>query len=231
MKHGAAQGIIPSVDETVLPPTFKGRQYELRALGLRDFAGVRGEQALDPFALATFAKLMVVDFDQIEGLSQETREHLLGTGSGAWSGGTCSRPLPNGWRLVILNPRHGAQRNNATLMEEVCHVFLGHKANRLAIVAEDRNGKTVSRDYNEADEEAAYAVGAAALVPFAALRRFVLQGKTSKEIAQHFNVSRELVEYRMKVSRLWHEYKMRHEEEMRRREQQNGNHSRATHNK
>lgn len=218
------------VDETVLPPTYKGRQYELRALGLRDFAGVREEQALDPFALAEFAKLMVVDFDQIEGLSTETREHLLGTGSGAWSGGTCSRPLPNGWRLVILNPRHGAQRNNATLMEEVCHVFLGHKANRLAIVAEDRNGKTVSRDYNDADEEAAYAVGAAALVPFAALRRFVLRGKTSREIAQHFNVSRELVEYRMKVSRLWHEYKTRHAEEMRRREQQqNGNHSRAAH--
>ncbi|HEX8706880.1 MAG TPA: ImmA/IrrE family metallo-endopeptidase [Pyrinomonadaceae bacterium] len=204
-------------EEPVLPPTFKGRQYELRALGLRDFAGVRAEEALDPFALAQFAKLMVINFDQIQGLSRETREHLLGEGASAWSGGTCSRPLPNGWRLVILNPKHGAQRNNATLMEEVCHVFLGHKANRLAIVAENKQGKTVARDYNDEDEEAAYAVGAAALVPFAALRRFVLRGKTSREIAQHFNVSRELVEYRMKVSRLWEEYKTRHEEELRQR--------------
>ncbi len=211
------------VDENILPPTFKGRQYELRALGLRDFAGVRDDEALDPFALAQFAKLMVVDFEQIQGLSKETREHLLGTGSNAWSGGTCSRPLPNGWRLVILNPRHGAQRNNATLMEEVCHVFLGHKANRLSIVAENKQGKTVARDYNEEDEEAAYAVGAAALVPYAALRRFVLKGRTSTEIARHFNVSRELVEYRMKVSRLWAEYKARHPEEMRRREQQGSN--------
>jgi Zn-dependent peptidase ImmA (M78 family) len=55
-------------------------------------------------------------------------------------------------------------------------------------------------------------------VPYAALRRFVLKGKTSKEIAQHFNVSRDLVEYRMKVSRLWNEYKSRHEDELRRRE-------------
>ncbi|HEX8098301.1 MAG TPA: ImmA/IrrE family metallo-endopeptidase [Pyrinomonadaceae bacterium] len=210
------------MEENVLPPTQKGRQYELRALGLRDFARLREDDPLDPFALAHFAKLMVVDFEMIEGLSEEAREHLLGAGSNAWSGGTASRPLPNGWRLVILNPRHGVQRNNATLMEEVCHVFLGHKANRLAIVAQNKQGKTVARDYNEEDEEAAYAVGAAALVPYAALRRFVLRGKTSKEVATHFNVSRDLVEYRMIVSRLWDDYKKRHPEEMRLR-YQNGN--------
>ncbi|MGH9901026.1 MAG: ImmA/IrrE family metallo-endopeptidase [Pyrinomonadaceae bacterium] len=202
------------MDEEVLPPTFKGRHYEIRAMGLRDFAGLRrGDEPLDPFALADYARLMVVDFEKIMGLSEETRAHLLGEGSNMWSGGTCSRPLPNGWRVVILNPRHGRQRNNATLMEEVCHVFLGHKANRLSIVAENKQGKTVARDYNEADEEAAYAVGAAALVPYGALRRFVKAGRTSIEIARHFNVSRELAEYRMKVSRLWAEYRARHPEE------------------
>lgn len=184
-------------------------------MGLRDFAGLRrDDDALDPFALAHFAKLLVVDFAQIAGLSEETREHLLGVGADAWSGGTCSRPLPNGWRVVILNPKHGQARNNATLMEEVCHVFLGHKANRLAIVAQNQQGKTVARDYNEADEEAAYAVGAAALVPYAALRRFVRAGQTSTDIARRFNVSRDLVEYRMKVSRLWSEYRTRHEAEV-----------------
>ena len=60
----------------VLPPTEKRRQFELRALALRDFAGVGLEEALDPFALAQFAKLLVVDFDQIKGLSAESREHL-----------------------------------------------------------------------------------------------------------------------------------------------------------
>jgi hypothetical protein len=184
-------------------------------MGLRDFAGLRrSEEALDPFTLAQFAKLLVVDFEQIRGLSEKAREHLLGVGANAWSGGTCSRPLPNGWRLVILNPRHGQARNNATLMEEVCHVFLGHKANRLSIVAQNKQGKTVARDYNEADEEAAYAVGAAALVPYAAIERSVRAGKSSAEMAKHFNVSRELIEYRLKVSRLWPEYRKRHETEV-----------------
>lgn len=183
-------------------------------MGLRDFAGLRrDDERLDPFELAYFARLMVINFDEIEGLSEETREHLLGTGVNDWSGGTGSRALPNGWRLIILNPKHGAARNNATLMEEVCHVFLGHKANRLAIVAQNKQGKTIARDYREADEEAAYAVGAAALVPYSSLRRMMRRGLTSILIARHFNVSRELVEYRLKVCRLWPEYRERHPEE------------------
>ena len=217
-------------------------------MGLREFAGVTEDQPLDPFALAGFARLLVIDFDSIEGLSPESREHLLGAAADQWSGGACSRPLPNGWRLVILNPVHGAQRNRATLMEEVAHVFLGHKPNRLAAIvdpishsplargsrggvpgvalrplpqplshrrgpeqsspAEGKSaGKLLARDYNQTDEEAAYAVGAAALVPYGALRRLVMKGRSSYEIARHFRVSRQLAEYRIKVTHLWADYK------------------------
>jgi hypothetical protein len=188
-----------------LPPGEKWRNYELKALGLRDFAGVRIDQPLNPFDLASFANLIVVRFDQVTGLSEQTREHLLGSGSEKWSGGACS--LPNGMKLVILNPMHGRARTNATLMEEICHVFLGHQPNRLSIVTKDDRGKVMNRDYRRADEEEAYGVGAAALVPYASLKRQLLQGKTSKEIGMHFGVSPELVEYRMKVTRLWHDHK------------------------
>jgi hypothetical protein len=193
-----------------LPPGDKWRQFELQALGFRDFAGVRTDAALDPFRLARFANLLVVSFDQIKGISTEAREHLLGEGSEKWSGGACSRPLPDGRRIVILNPNHGRMRTNATLMEEISHVFLGHQPSRLKVVAETEGGRTISRDYRKADEEAAYATGAAALVPFGALRRFVLDGRTSLEIAKHFHVSRELVEYRLKVTRLWASYRAAH---------------------
>ena len=65
----------------------------------------------------------------------------------------------------------------------------------------------MNRDYRKADEEEAYAVGAAALVPYTSLKRMLLQGRTSAEIVLHFSVSPELIEYRMKVTRLWHEHK------------------------
>jgi hypothetical protein len=207
------------VRNLLLPAAEKRKQFELRALGLREFAAVKGDQPLDPFALASFARLLVVDFNTIEGLSPESRTHLLGAAVDQWSGGACSRPLPNGWRLVILNPAHGIQRNRATLMEEVAHVFLGHKPNRLAAITSDAGpgqsseaatqsrGRMLARDYNQMDEEAAYSVGAAALVPFGGLRRRVMEGRSSREISRHFRVSRQLVEYRIKVTHLWPEYK------------------------
>jgi len=92
-------------------------------------------------------------------------------------------------------------------MEEICHVFLGHQANRLAILANDEHGKTLARDYHKADEEEAYATGAAALVPYGALRRLILKGREATEIAKHFRVSKDLIEYRLKVTRLWRTYK------------------------
>jgi hypothetical protein len=91
-------------------------------------------------------------------------------------------------------------------MEEISHVFLGHQPSRLKVLATNKTSRTVARDYRNADEEAAYATGAAALVPYAVLRKSVLAGQRSSEIARHFRVSRELVEYRLKVTRLWRLY-------------------------
>jgi hypothetical protein len=198
-----------SVDTENLPPSQKGRGYEIRGLGLREFAGLRHDtDPLNPFDLAQYAKLMVVPFDELENLlSPETIDHLLGPGRNAWSGGACSQPLPNGWRLIILNPTHSGKRHKATLMEEVSHVFLGHKPSRLEVKNTNQAGKTIARDYNADIEEEAYSVGAAALVPYTGLKKLIAQGKTSPDIAQHFRVSRELVEFRMKITKLWDNYK------------------------
>lgn len=183
----------------------------MRAQGFRSFARIRPDAPLDPFRLAKFANLLVLDFEQIKGLSAKTREHLLGPASEAWSGGACSQPLPDGRKIVVLNPNHGRLRTNATLMEEISHVFLGHQANRLHVIAEDARGSTTSaRDYRKADEEAAYGIGAAALVPYSSLRRLLLKGQNSSQIGKHFRVSRELVEYRLKVTRLWPTYRAAH---------------------
>ena len=188
-----------------LPPGEKWRNFELKAIALREFARVKPDLSLNPFDLAQFANLMVVEFEQLKGLSERARQHLLGPASESWSGGACS--LPDGMKLVILNPNHGSARTKATLMEEICHVFLAHQPNRLSVVTKDERGKVMNRDYRRADEEEAYGVGAAALVPYATLKKLLLQGKSSREIGVHFRVSRELVEYRMKVTHLWREFK------------------------
>ncbi|HQZ82975.1 MAG TPA: ImmA/IrrE family metallo-endopeptidase [Pyrinomonadaceae bacterium] len=188
------------------PPTEKGRRYEMRAQGLRQFAGLKKDtDRLDPFELAAHANLLVVPFEQVAALSSGAREHLIGAGKDAWSGGAASIPLPDGRTLIILNPTHNKNRHAATLMEEVSHVFLGHKANELAV--KDPAGKTTkTRDYNHAIEEEAYSTGAAALVPYSGLKKLIVEGRTVREIARHFAVSSALVEFRIKISRLWDIY-------------------------
>ncbi|MDH3495063.1 MAG: ImmA/IrrE family metallo-endopeptidase [Acidobacteriota bacterium] len=191
-----------------MPPSRKGREYELRALGLRDFAGLTSpRQRLDPFELARYAGLLVATFDQVASLlTQETRDHLTGAGRNDWSGGACSQTLPDGTKLIILNPTHGANRQNATLMEEISHVFLGHTPSRLAVKNSAGDGAPRARDYDAKIEEQAYSVGASALVPFEGLREMVGAGMSSREIARHYGVSRHLVEFRIKTTHLWSVY-------------------------
>jgi len=197
------------MDTDQLPPTQKGRKHEVSALALREFAGLRfDDEPLDPFALARYANLVVASFTEIqELLSEATVKQLLDAGKDDWSGGAASHKLPDGRRLIILNPTHGRNRHNATLMEEVSHVFLGHKPSRLAIENKNKEGKTIARDYRQEIEEEAYGTGAAALLPYTAIKRMAEDGMTVAQIAGHFNVSRALVEFRLKISRLWTTYK------------------------
>lgn len=193
-----------SIDE-MLPPTAKRRVYERIALKVREFAGATIDQPLNPWKLAPFVKIRVMNLKDVEGLSDESRRLLLGDNGKSWSGGA-SRPLPDGWRLVFLNPNHTRERQAATLMEEICHVILGHSPTRLMLAEETSKGVRF-RNFDKNQEEAAYSVGAAALIPYFSLKHAVMAGLTSDKIARHYGVSRDLVEYRIKVCRLWADYK------------------------
>ena len=191
------------IDE-LLPPTAKRRVYERIALKIREFAATPLDQPLNPWKLAPYVKLRVMNLNQIEGLSAESRKLLVGDSGKSWSGGA-SRPLPDGSRLVFLNPNHTRERQAATLMEEICHVILGHSPTRLMLAEEET--AVHFRNFDENQEEVAYAVGAAALVPYFSLKHAVEAGLSAERIARRFIVSRNLVEYRIKVCRLWSAYK------------------------
>lgn len=202
MAEGDRPGSDP-IDE-LLPPTAKRRVYERIALKIREFAATPLDQPLNPWKLAPFVKLRVMSVNQIEGLSPESRKLLVGDNGKSWSGGA-SRPLPDGSRLVFLNPNHTRERQAATLMEEICHVILGHSPTRLMLAEEET--AVHFRNFDENQEEVAYAVGAAALVPYFSLKHAVAAGLSAERIARRFIVSRNLVEYRIKVCRLWSAYK------------------------
>ena len=100
------------------------------------------------------------------------------------------------------------ERQAATLMEEICHVILGHSPTRLMLAEETSKGVRF-RNFDKNQEEVAYSVGAAVLIPYFSLKHAVMAGLSSDKIARRFVVSRDLVEYRIKVCRLWADYKER----------------------
>lgn len=187
----------------MLPPRGRSRRYERKALEIRRFAGVKLDEPLDPYRLADYARLRVISLDDLCNLSAEVRSQLLEGDPGGWSGGT-SQPLPDGSRVVVLNPMHGKDRQAATLMEEVCHVLLGHHPNRVGVAVSGHGG--AARDYDHADEEEAYAVGAAVLVPYHVLLGAVEAHLPLRPLAKRYGVSYRLVEYRLKVSGLWESF-------------------------
>jgi Zn-dependent peptidase ImmA (M78 family) len=123
-------------------------------------------------------------------------DYFRRAGSRNWSG--MAIDLKGEGVLVIYNDSHPPCRVRATLMEEFFHLWLGHPPRVLRYYGDDS-----ARTYNKAVENQAYGSGAAALVPYRALRARIRAGQSSADIADHFEVSRDLVLFRSKVTRLY----------------------------
>jgi IrrE N-terminal-like domain len=186
-----------AVEPDMLPPvSYKFREIERKAIGIRHFAGVGLLGRLDPYELAALLDLRVVALADLEQLPEQTREHLAQ--SDEWSAGTTGM-LPDGSRVIVINEKQSAGRRAATLMEEICHTLLGHDPSSIF------QSGAAGRSYDISVEEEAYAVGAAALVPYRALSDCLARDNSVDQIARRFGVSKALVEYRMRVLGLWFE--------------------------
>jgi len=130
-------------------------------------------------------------------LAQVYVDHLRGVASARWSG--IGIPLPDGGALVVFNDSHTFTRIRATLMEEFFHLWLGHPATRVRVYLQNDSHRT----HDPRIESEAFGSGAAALVPYCPLRRMVEEGISVGGIARTFAVSRELVLFRAKVTKLY----------------------------
>lgn len=183
------------VEPDMLPPVGgKFREIERKAIGVRCFAGAGQSARLDPYALAALLNLRIVSLADLDQLPEEARNHLAQ--SDEWSAGTTGL-LPDGSRVIVINEKQSAGRRAATLMEEICHTLLGHDPSSIS-----GNGAG-GRSYDVSIEEEAYAVGAAALLPYRALTQCLSEGYPVDQIAKRYGVTKALVEYRMRVLGLW----------------------------
>jgi hypothetical protein len=92
-----------------------------------------------------------------------------------------------------------------TLMEEISHLHLGHAPTKLRSLADGIR----ARDYNREQEEEACGVGASALIPWQGLYPLVTRGIPVEELAGRFDVTPQLIEYRIKVTGAYRFYQSR----------------------
>lgn len=170
---------------------------ENTALGIRDYLGLRSLDTMDPYDLANRLPIRIINLDSIPGVSAGALQHALGKGKDDWSAGTIS--LPAGDHLIILNPTHSRLRRKSTLMEEICHIVLAHDPSSL----NNYDDSMCFRSYDGDAEAEAYRIGAASLIPYAGLRKLLEEGLDVIQIGKHYDVSRKLVEYRLKINGLW----------------------------
>lgn len=105
--------------------------------------------------------------------------------------------------MILLNPAMPETRQTATLMEELSHHLLRHKPSSIAV-----NPKTgfLERSYDRSQEDEAYDLGAALLLPKERIQKDVAAKRTADEIASEHLCSDDIVIYRIKRMRLWQRY-------------------------
>lgn len=181
----------------LIPPNRAQWENEHNGLDLRDVLGLDPLDVLsheDAYRLLGHVSLM--PHSRVPAAAVYL-DHFRKAGSATWSG--MSVPLPNGQEIVVFNDSHSLRRIRATLMEEFFHIRLGHPRSELRMHS---NGKR-PRSFHQMVEREAYGSGAAALVPYAGLRKLTDAGETAGHIAQHYDVSRDLVVFRAKVTKVY----------------------------
>lgn len=179
-----------------LPFSKRAKEWEPHALKLRALVHGQHEQLrFDPFELAPKVGLTVAAVS-FKGLSPDELRHLRTQGSSHWSGGVYPVPLPDGSYLCMLNPDGPPRRNRITLMEEICHRYFNHKPTKLVVQSDG----LLVRDFNDAQEKEAFGVGAAVLMPWSLFFHRLNKGMSSVELAEEFDVTPQLVEYRIKIT-------------------------------
>jgi Zn-dependent peptidase ImmA (M78 family) len=168
-------------------------EAERLAEAARATLGLSATERLDPWIYAESLGAIVIGADKLD-MPAEHAAQLLVRDPDSWSGMTLAE---DGILLVVLNSSHSQRRQCATLMHELAHSILAHTP---ASVQVSPGGMVLLSDYSDEQEEEADWLGAALLLPQAALLHHRRAGSSPNEIARLFGVSDDLCNWRCRMS-------------------------------
>ena len=167
---------------------------ERMALEKRTELGLRAIDPLPPVKLAETIGVKIWSPTEIPGLSAECIKTLLHDDPDSWSAVTLRLP---GIDLIIVNSAHSKARQASDLMHEVAHILLGHTPSRVDVSDE---GHLLLRTHDQAQEEEANWLSGCLLLPRPCLQSILRNGGATRESAQRFGVSLDMLIYRLRVT-------------------------------
>ncbi len=172
-------------------------RLERHARLIREQLGFTQLDIFDPWRLADALPAHVFFVDDVVGPELASRAHQAD-----WDGLAFQFPQEP-TLMVIMNPARPPARQSATLMEELSHGLLRHEPTRLV---QDPVTGLLRREYNKAQEDEAYDLGATILLPKELIQQEVTFQTPAADIAQTHQCSIQLVTYRIKRCRLWQRF-------------------------
>lgn len=166
---------------------------ERRSISARVSLELSATAPLCPWAFAEALGVMVFGADELD-LEAEHTDQLLQRDPDSWSGMTLH---DQGTHVVVLNSSHPRTRQTATLMHEMAHITLGHTP---AEVTVSPSGLVLLSDYSAEQEDEADWLGAALLLPEAALLQERSRGISPGVIALTYGVSGALCQWRCRMT-------------------------------
>lgn len=171
---------------------FKAEAERISA-GARSLLDLKPGDPIDPWAYASARGIVVLDMAELD-LEDHHRDQLLVKDFESWSGLTLK------WQerfYVVVNPAHPLSRQRNTLMHEAAHIHLGHTPARVDFSS---SGMMLLSDYPVDQEDEADWLAAAILIPRDELHSLRRAGRNAEEIASHFGVSRQLADWRIRMT-------------------------------
>lgn len=168
-------------------------EAERVAVEVRNRLGLQAMAPVDPWAYAELLGVVVLDFDAL-GLTPKDAEQLLNVDPESWSGLTLKE---GDTHYVVINPAHVRARQVNTMMHELAHIQLKHTPKRVDISV---SGLMLLSDYPADQEEEADWLSASVLLPRDALCHYRSIGWSTAEICNHYGVSTQLCDWRLRMT-------------------------------
>lgn len=179
------------------------QDLERNAESFRQQLGLGIEDPLDPLRLK-ISGVGIVTVDQIHGVTEPMRHHLSKVAYDQWSAMSVPLDEEHSRWLIVVNHAHDPKRQRASVAEELWHIFQGDELTEIVKI-----GPVYGRNFKKDEEESAFYLAAASLLPQTVIKELVDSGGAVEKFAEKYGVSNELVEYRIKRLGLWNRYKGR----------------------